>query len=465
MKVLLINPPSFNLYFQLGAKLPPLGLCYLAAVLRKEGHHVHLVDFEVEPERELKFEQYDLVGISSDTPRYRKALAIAKQAKEQGLPVVMGGYHVTFLDEEALSTGLVDYVVRGEGEYILLELVDSLEHDRDLSRVRGLSFMLKGRYQRNPDAPFIDDLDALPFPARDLLPMDHYVTLSEGRPMTSIITSRGCPFNCSFCSVSRFSGRRWRARSLDSILAEIEFLKSTYGFQSFSFVDDNFTLNPRRVIQFTEKLKARNLNISWWCLSRVDTIVKNEEMVKRMAETGAKTIFLGLESGSQEVLNNYDKKITLWQQRKAIEILKRYKIRVWGSFIIGNLRETKEMIKRTIDFARKFKLHISQFSILTPYPGTLLFDFLKKENRIITYNWDYYDGAHAVIKIDTLTPSELQKLLIKAYKGFYLQLSRLPGLIFKILRKKICVKTLLQRALSTIKIMHFLKTTVISETK
>lgn len=461
----MINPPSFNLYFQLGAKLPPLGLCYLAAVLRQEGHDVHIVDLEVEPERELEFRQYDLVGISSDTPRYRRALGIAKRAKEAGLPVVMGGYHVTFLDEEALSTGAVDYVVRGEGEYVLSDLVDSLEHDRDLSRIRGLSFMVGGRYQRNPDAPFINDLDALPFPARDLLPMDRYITLSDGRPLTSLITSRGCPFNCSFCSVSRFSGRKWRTRSLDSILDEIQYLKSTYGFETFSFVDDNFTLNPRRVIEFTEELKARNLNINWWCLSRVDTIVKNEEMVKRMAETGAKTVFLGLESGSQEVLDNYGKKITLWQQRRAIEILKRYKIRVWGSFIIGNLRETKEMIKKTIDFARKFKLHISQFSILTPYPGTALFDLLRRENRIITYNWDYYDGAHAVVKIDTLTPRELQKLLIKAYRGFYLRTSRILSVASKILQKRISIKTLLQRVVSTVKIMRFLKTTVVGETE
>lgn len=464
MKVLLVNPPTFNYYYQLGAELPPLGLGYLGGMLKQEGHQVKIVDLDVVPEKErnIDFRGFDLVGITSDTPRYHKALKIATEAKKQRVPVVMGGFHVTFMDEEALSTGVVDYVVRGEGEYVLLNLVNALERDKDLVGIRGLSFLKKGCYRRNPDAPFIDNLDELPYPARELFPLDRYRSFYEGFPMTSMITSRGCPFDCSFCACSRFSGLKWRTRSLDSILKEMDHLQNSYGYHAFTFVDDNFTLNPKRVIAFAEEIKARKWNVRWWCFSRADTIVRNEDMVEKMAEAGARTVFLGLESGNQEVLDSYGKKITIRQQFRAIHMLKHYGIKVWGSFIIGARTETKEMIEKTIRLARKFKPKMGQFSILTPYPGTELFNCLKRENKIITYNWDYYDGAHAVIKTEFLSPRELQKLLVKAYRRFYLRFSNFARLVSASVRKKVGFKTSLKSFVSAIRISRHLLRTAIS---
>ncbi len=154
--------------------------------------------------------------------------------------------------------------------------------------------------------------------------------------MTSIISSRGCPFNCSFCASSRFGGLGWRARSSSSIADEVEFARHEYGYTAFAFMDDNFTFDPKRVIAFADELDRRRLEIIWWCFSRVDTIVENDTMVRRMSEAGAKRVFLGLESGSQEVLNGYGKRITTEQQREAISLLRRYGIETHGGFIFGH---------------------------------------------------------------------------------------------------------------------------------
>ncbi|OPX32140.1 MAG: hypothetical protein B1H40_02955 [Candidatus Latescibacteria bacterium 4484_181] len=443
MRVLLVNPSSaINLYRQFGGNLPPLGLAYLASVLREDAHQVEIADLEVEPGRKVDFSRYDLVGITSLTPQYSRALELARLAKKEGIHVVMGGYHVSFQDQEALSTGVVDYVVRGEGEHVFRELVNCLELGRKVDDVPGISFMKDGHLFRNPQAPYISDLDRLPLPARDLLPMDKYVTMLDEHRATSMVTSRGCPFNCTFCVSSKMGGLKWRTRTIDSIINEIKDIKDRYGYRGFLFMDDNFTLNPKRVIQFAEQLIKRRLNIFWWCFSRVDTIVKNEYMVKKMAEAGARTVFLGVESANQETLDEYHKKITLRQLYRAWEILRDYKLKIWGSFIIGGVHETKKMIDQTIQLARKLNPDTAQFSILTPYPGTQLFKSVK--DRIVVHNWDLYDGIHAVMRTKHLSPAEIQKSIVKAYSKFYLRFCRWPRVFSYIKERKLKLSNVLK---------------------
>lgn len=418
MRILLINAPFLRGYYGLGSSMPPLGLAYVAAVLRKSGHKVNMVDMNASP-RGLpsRFDDFDLVGISSDTPRHNVSIQIAKRAKGQKVKVVMGGPHVTFMDEETLKSGAVDYVVRGEGEESMLNLVERLSSGGDVEDVAGISYLKDGEIARNPNQPLIADLDTIPMPARSLLPMGRYSIKLSGSKATSIITSRGCPFNCSFCSSSELFGLRWRAREPEAIVDEVEEIKKRYNINAIYFMDDNFTLNPKRTIRTCELMNRRNLNIKWWCLSRVDTIVKREEMVQSMADAGAQIVFVGVESPNQEVLDSYKKGITADIAYRAIRILRKYKIRSMAGFIIGNLNETKEMIKRTIKFAKNLNPDIAQFSILTPYPGTLLFENVK--DKLLTRNWNLYDGLHALIKTTQTKSKELEELMKRAHFEFY----------------------------------------------
>jgi anaerobic magnesium-protoporphyrin IX monomethyl ester cyclase len=428
MKALLISPKGSNFYAKTGSQIPPLGLAYIAAVLRTNGHQVKILDLGIESKAlsTAVLNWADVVGISADTPRYPEALSIAKVAKEAGKTVVMGGYHVTFLDREALDTGLANFVVRGEGEEIFLNLLNTLENGGDLFQVSGISFLDKGIYRRNKDAAPPSDLDGMPFPARDLIPLQAYNGQMSGLPFTSLITSRGCPYNCYFCSSSKFGGLKWRARSAKSIVDEIELLYQTYGYKAFSFMDDNFTLSPKRVFEFADELENRGLkNIRWWCFSRVDILVKNENMIRRMAEVGAYMVFLGLESKNETILESYNKHIGNDQQQRAIELLRKYGIKIHGSYILGDIKETEAMVENTIKWATQINAKTTQFSILTPYPGTALYDDVKKGNRFLHQHWDWYDGLHPVIKLDILSPKQTSNLLIKAYQSVYLNLARI----------------------------------------
>jgi anaerobic magnesium-protoporphyrin IX monomethyl ester cyclase len=419
MKILLINPPAGSIYFMLRLKTPPLGLAYVAAVLKQAGHQVKMIDLNVESKdyQTLPYSNFDLVGISVDTTRYPMALKIAEAVKKHKRMVVAGGQHVTFFDSETLSTGLFDFVVRGEGEYTMRDLVEHIEEGNSFQEVKGISFLSDGELIRTPSRPLIQDLDSLPYPARELLPLQSYTITLKGRFMTPALTSRGCPFNCDFCSASQFFGRKWRTRSIQNVMEEIELLYEEYGYNAIAFFDDHFTLNQNRMVEFCEKILKNNWDLYWWAFSRVDSVVKDEELVKLMARAGLKQVFIGFESGNQEVLDGYGKDLSVDNAFKAMEILNKYKISVWASFVIGALNETKKMIKQTIKFANRLNPQYIQFGILTPYPGTALFE--KVKNRLLTTNWSKFWAGDPVIKLDKLSPRELKKLFWRAHLSFY----------------------------------------------
>ena len=421
MKILLVNPPAINLYHRIGLRLAPLGLAYVASVLKKNGHQVKMIDLNVDKisYRTFPYEKFDLVGLSTDTTRFPVSLEIAKSAKKRGTKVVGGGFHVTFMDQEALESGFFDYVVRGEGEYIMSDLVQHLEENLPLNEVKGLSYLQDGMVKRNPSPPLVQDLDSIPFPARELLPLDRYTSAFGRKITTTMVTSRGCPYDCEFCSCSEFSGKRWRTRSVAGIMEEIELLYHKYGYRSISFLDDNFTLNPVRVIKICEEILRKGLDFVWFALTRVDTVIKNEKMIELAKKAGLRQVFVGFESGNQEVLDSYGKKTAVESAFKAVEILKKYKIDVWGSFIIGAFNETKEMIKETIQFAKKLNPHIAQFSILVPYPGSQLYE--KVKDKIITKNWEAFWGGAPVMKLAKVSPQEMRSWIIKAHASFYLR--------------------------------------------
>jgi anaerobic magnesium-protoporphyrin IX monomethyl ester cyclase len=420
MKVLLVNPPAGFSYRVLGVSRPPLGLAYIASVLRDK-YEVQIVDFSVEDPHwsEYPYGDFDVVGISVDTSRCPVAFDIARAAKAQGTTVVVGGPHVSFMDDEALATGAIDYVVRNEGEYSFLTLVDFLAGKEPLENLRGISYLDGDEVLRTPAAPFIRDLDSLPLPARDLLPLHLYRERMNGRLMTTMVTSRGCPFNCDFCSSSEFFGVGWRARSVENMIEEIDVIHNKYGYGALSFVDDNFTLSPERATKVSEKIIANGWDLVWAAMTRVDTVVKHPEMVRTMARAGFSWTFIGFESGSQEMLDAYGKKAGTDDARQAIAILKKNNVRVTGAFILGALDETEEMIGQTVEFAKELDPTRAQFSLLTPYPGAKLYERVRDDNRLLTTDWNRYSGMHPTIKLDRISPQRLHQILISAYSSFY----------------------------------------------
>jgi anaerobic magnesium-protoporphyrin IX monomethyl ester cyclase len=421
VKILLVNPSYHDVYRTFDFVLPPLGLAYMAALLTENDYDVNIVDLNVDQDQQsIPHNNWDLVGITLDTSRYYKGMKYARMLKSKGTKVVVGGPHASFMADDILGSGSADFVVRGEGEQTILELVTALTKGGNLERIKGLSYLSGDQVIHNDDRTYPDNLDTLPFPARHLLAMEKYRTSKLGtRSITSILTSRGCPYQCSFCASSKLAGTSWRARSVESIIEEIQLVKDAYGYRAFAFIDDNFTLNPQRVIDLCNEICKRGWDIHWWCFSRVDTIVRNPEMVALMYEAGCRSTYIGIESRNQETLDYYNKKISADISREAISILKKNKIEMNASFIIGALHENKEMVEDTLRFAKSLNPNTVSFTILTPYPGTDLFK--QVEDRIITFDWRKYDGIHSVIKLKHFKPIQLQLTLLRFYISFYLR--------------------------------------------
>jgi anaerobic magnesium-protoporphyrin IX monomethyl ester cyclase len=421
MRILLINPPNVGILKAVGVHFPPIGLLYLAAYLEREGYRPEVRDLCVAKgaKGDIRFRDYDVVGIGTDTTRYYNALRIAKAAKGEGCTVIMGGPHPCFVDEEVLNTGQVDFVVHGEGEITLHELLVELQKERgDFSSIRGISFASNGQITRSPRREFVQDLDQLPLPARHLIDMDDYRKTKFGnRDITPMITSRGCPSNCSFCSSSTFFGRKWRGRSVPSILREIEELYYRYHFNAIAFVDDNFTLSPQRVMDLSEGIIQKNLDIWWWNFSRVDTIVRNEQLLKKMRKAGAKTIYIGVESAHRQSLEEFGKRSDIGMAERAVGVLKRNGFEIFASYILGGLSETVKAVNETIRWAKRLDTNVAQFSILTPYPGTALYEEVK--DRIFRRHWTFFDAQHLVFKHDHISFIRLQWLLLKANLLYY----------------------------------------------
>ena len=421
MNILLVNPSYRDVYRNFDFVLPPLGLAYMAAVLTERDYDVNIVDLNVgQDQQSVPEDNWDLAGLTLDTSRYYKGMDYARMLKSKGAKVVVGGPHASFMAEEILRSGSADFVVRGEGEHTVLELVEAISGGGNLEQIKGLSYRTDNQIIHNSDRTYSDVLDSLPFPARHLLNMDKYRTSKLGtRSITSILTSRGCPYQCSFCASSKLAGTFWRARSVESIIEEIQLIKDNYGYTAFAFVDDNFTLSPQRVIDLCKEICKRSLDIHWWCFSRVDTIVKNPEMVSLMYEAGCRSTYIGIESRSQETLDFYNKKISADISREAVSILKDNKIEMTASFIIGALGEDKKMVEDTLRFAKSLNPNTVSFTILTPYPGTDLFEQVR--DRIITFDWRKYDGIHSVIRLKHFKPIQLQLTLLRFYISFYLR--------------------------------------------
>jgi radical SAM superfamily enzyme YgiQ (UPF0313 family) len=440
MKVILVNPPAPQVEScsLLGITVPPLGLAYLAAVLEKSGHLVKIIDAPVlkaslpQIERELERSQPDIIGVTSTTPTIYEALSVIRIAKKTcpNAVTVLGGPHASFLAVETLKECReLDVVCKGEGEKTMLELAHAVEQKESLSNVKGIVLRSGESIIETAPQPWIKDLDSLPFPARHLLPMDKYTILGKKSTIGNIISSRGCPFHCTFCESSLLFGRVFRARSPKNVVDEMEQLINQYRPKTIEFSDDLFTLNMKRTETICDEIKRRGLDISWACSSRVDTVSRS--LLRKMKRAGCILIYYGVESGSQRVLNLMKKHIKIEQIVRAIKWTKEAGIETLASFIIGFPGETRKDIEETIAFAKSLDVDYAQFSFATPYPGTELYRMAKEKGLLLTEDWSQYTAGKPIIAVDSSTKDDLTKLLRKAYQKFYLS----PKLLLRHLSK------------------------------
>ncbi len=450
MKILLVNPINPSYYYRFGLTFPPLGLGYLSSTLKKSGHDVKIFDMNVGDNishiHTFPYEDYDLIGISCDTVRFPWAKKMAQELKARGMTVVMGGPHPSVEPVNILKEGLADYVVLGEGEESFVNLVNALEAGEKEPEIDGVGYIKKDGKIRLSPIKFISNLDAVPFPDWDELSLDKLNWRSYGKRSMSIVSSRGCPFDCEFCSVSQLMGRRWRKRSSDNVVEEMKILVNKYGFEFFVFFDDNFTVDAKRVIELSEKILKEGLNVNCFAFSRTDEIVGHEDMVEAMAKAGCKMLFIGFESASDEVLQEYNKKESVEMSYEAVRILKKYNIDVFASFILGALSDTKESIKKTVKFAKSLKSKVTEFSVLTPLPGTRL--YRKLESKLLTKDYSKYDLTHLVFKHPVFTPEEMRKIFVRSYISVYSSPSKIFTIGLPFLKKLIATKKKYKELLS-----------------
>jgi len=430
----------------------PWGIAYVAAVLEKQ-HKVCIIDSPTEGRRNL--EQIDgtkyrvglrneelanrirrwspdVVGINIPFSGWSKgAFEVASIVKsiDNGIITVLDGQHPSARPEECLAHSNIDFVVIGEGEHTIFELVNTLEerNTQNLKKIKGIAFTKNGKNVITPPRPAIQDLDSLPFPARHLLPMDKYfIAVKENpirgeicKPWATMITSRGCPYNCVFCTVHIVMGKKWRARSPGNVVDEIEQLIQTYHIKQIDFYDENMTVDKKRMETICDLIVNRGLDIEWYAPNGVRADTLDEKLLKKMKKSGCKGIRVAPESGVQRVVDQIVKKNQkLTEVEKAVVLCKKIGIKIGCFFVLGLIGETKEDIKETIKYAYKLRrlgANKFYFSIATPIYGTELYE-QAKQGGFLRDNFSYESLAATEPQIETpeFTADELLKLCAQA---------------------------------------------------
>jgi len=430
--VLLINPPqNAELKTLLELHGPPMASMYLAGYVRGKGYTPRILDLDMENMTREQVVSYvssmspKVIGMTAFTSTVKVAyrlLAAIKKAVPNALTVI-GGPHVTFLPDEAVSQEGVDVAALGEGEETLNDLIGAYESGKPLEDVRGIAFKKGDQMKLTQPRPMIENLDEVPFPARDLVSYERY--RFNGVLEAPIMTTRGCTFRCQYCSSSEMMGRRYRMRSVQNVIDEIREVQEKYHVRDIEFIDDTFTLNMKRASQVMRSIVNEKLDIKLALSSRVNTI--NEELMKDLKNGGTTNMYFGVESGSQRVLDLMQKGIKLEQAESAVNLAKKYNVGVLCSYIIGFPGETPEEMDQTIKFSVKLNSDYAQYSILTPFPGTPIYYDLDKRGLIATKDWTLYTVLHPLIKYEAYGYSAnlVAKKLTDAYRVFYLRLGYL----------------------------------------
>ncbi len=410
--ILFIEPRSPNIHIFSQFTLPRLGAFILGAIVKEKGWEAKII---IEQSEKIDFEKiksYDMVGLSTITATAPRAYAIADRIRSLSIPVIIGGPHVTFLPDEALEHA--DYVIRGEAEEALISFLDIWENGRNFSTVPNLSYSVGGKTFHNPIKPLLRSLDTNPYPDFN---MSQYVKIKiDGRTTIPVQTSRGCPFHCSFCSVTGMFGKSYRFRSTDNVIKEL--YRYDPKINSIFFYDDNFTANRKRAKNLLHRMIAEKLGFVWSTQVRAD-ITKDIELVRLMKKAGCHTVYVGMESINPNSLKSMKKQQTVEEMTQAMKIFRQESINVHGMFVYGFDDDDWQTVKETIRFAKKAKFSSTQFMILTPLPGSEFFNKVRRENRIQFHDWGLYDAHHAVFKPKRLSLFELQRAQIFSHSKFY----------------------------------------------
>ncbi|MCD6326993.1 cobalamin-dependent protein [bacterium] len=433
MELLLINPPRTTKYF---AQLPPAGLAYIASHVRANRVDVDIIDAanlhidHAETLRRATDARPDLIGITvvSGTHESASKLGEALKSRMPDTKIVLGGPHVHFLYQEMMNANdWIDFCVRGEGEHTMLELLQALKHGSDLSQIQGLVFRRGNELVVNPDRPFIKDLDSLPFPARDLLPMRNYrwnlfgLTRADDIPVT-ITATRGCPFHCHFCA-SSYLWNVQRLRSVQNVLDEIEECLSQYDVNVILFPDDLLLLREEWAIELCKGMIERGFDqYIWACTGRPGAI--SPKTLDWLQKAKCRLIMYGIEFGDQRLLDFSGKKISIAEIEKAIAETRKRGILTKGFFMLGYPTETSETIEATIRLAKRLKLDFVDFNLPKALPGSPLYDYCLQRDIIIDMSDENYnDVTMQMIELENINPNELSRLYTRALKSTRYSLS------------------------------------------
>ncbi|MBW7957408.1 MAG: B12-binding domain-containing radical SAM protein [Deltaproteobacteria bacterium] len=452
MKIILVDPPFEEELSVGGSKsiqkvlnvIPALGLAYVAASAEKAGYEVKIFDCTLgmshaELAEALKRERPDVVGITGTTPSSISMYRVARDVRSL-LPdalVVAGGAHLTAVPGEVMKSAPFDAGVVGEGEVTFVELVRHFEeHGRkNLGDVQGIVFKEGDRVISTGRRPFIKDLDNLPFPARHLLPplSAYRPTPASYRklPLGVMITSRGCPFQCTFCDRSVF-GTTYRVRSAKNVMDEVEELIGRYGAREIRFFDDTLTMNKKRVFEICDEFDRRKIRIPWTCLTRVSAVTP--EMLKRMKQAGCWQVLYGLESGDDRMLKLLSKGITVEHSENATRWAREAGLSVRADFIVGTPGETLESMEKTLEFAKRLRVDYAHFNKFVPFPGTELYEALTAKG----YKFDFtksssiLDHSALLYVPEGMDAEAYGKYLDHMYRSFYLRPSYILRRLFSI---------------------------------
>lgn len=448
-RIILLSPPYIDLYGKIGeaaGRYFPLGLGYIASYLRKYGQHEVRIH---EPEAQrlslqdiagiIKAASPDVIGLTSATPNFPRAIELARKCRESSqAKIVLGGVHASAIPEFILEAypGLFDCIVVGEGERTMLELVDAYGGGSPLSGIRGIVFKEGADIVRTEARPFIEDMDSIPYPARDLIPQHlFYPNMHNARyrNAVTILTSRGCPFNCSFCASRIVSGRRYRTHSAGYVLDEMEMLKRDYGARQLLITDDTFTMDRRRLEEICRGMIDRRLNLRWFCFSQVNTV--DREALTMMKRAGCYSIGFGVESAEPAILRRMGKSIRPEQAIETVRLANRLGFKTQAFYIFGSPGETRGQMENTIRFSGAVDSTLAFFNMLVPYPGTRDFDHFFSGTPLSAIRWEDFVavGENCVLsKNAQLSKEDIERLIARANVLYYLRPWRLLRILFHI---------------------------------
>jgi len=427
MNVLLINPPTTLINVNGPTIYPPMGLAYISAVLEKEGINCNIVDLnlfrKINVLDEVKKFNPNFIGISVNISSIQSAIDICNNIKkEYDIPIIFGGPYATSCSEELILKSSVDCIVRGEGEFTMLEIV---KHGvKGFNKIKGISYKDNG-IKHNPNREINTNLDILPFPSWHLLPnLRLYKGRIRRKPVGYILTSRGCPYQCIYCNKNIF-GLKFRARSPNNIIEEISLLVNNYGVKEIEILDDNFTLDINRANTILDMIieKEFKILISFENGIRADRLTP--ELIKKMKKAGVYKVGIGVESGSPRILEKIRKSLDLDKVKESVSLLKKEGILVSAFFMLGLPGDNEESMKQTIGFAKELNPYIANFAVTVPLPGTDLYDLInKKGNLSNNLKGGFYNISGSHYEIEGLDSKVVEEYLSKAYKEFYFRFSK-----------------------------------------